>query len=102
MYDDRRGALREPFSQPVTIRVEHEGETCTLQAQVVDISASGARIRTLAELEPGDPVEFVPADNPEHPARYLVAWTGRQGSDLEGEIGLSVVTAVADSAPESQ
>ncbi|MGD0694302.1 MAG: PilZ domain-containing protein [Terriglobia bacterium] len=93
MDHDRRVSLREPFSQLITIKVESGSKTSTYQAEIIDASPIGARIRTLAEVEPGDSVEFFSADDPAHPARYLVAWTGRRGSDLEGLVGLRILAS---------
>ena len=97
--DDRRGASRQLFHQPITITVDRDGKTSTFQAQIVDVSPAGARIRTLAELEPGDVIEFFAADEPKRPARYLVTWTGRRGSDLEGEVGLRIYAPGTGGAP---
>jgi len=94
--EERRSVLREPFSQPITAKAERDGKTVTFQAEVVDVSSVGARIRSMTRLDPGDTIEFFSADDPAHPARYIVAWAGRKGTDLEGEIGLRIINPEMD------
>jgi hypothetical protein len=94
--DERRSGLREPFSQLISVRVKSHGRSTMHQAEILDVSPYGARIRLSAALEPGDAVEFFSADDPKHPARYLVSWTGQSGSDLEGQVGLRFVSPPKD------
>ena len=93
---ERRSALREPFSQLISIRVKSHGRSSIYQAEIIDVSPFGARIKLTADLEPGDAVEIFSADDPKHPARYHVSWTGQRGSDLEGQVGLRFVSAPSD------
>ena len=93
---ERRSALREPFSQLISIRVKSHGRSTTHQAEILDVSPFGARIKLAAALEPRDAVEIFSADDPTHPVRYLVSWTGQSGSDLEGQVGLRFVSTPSD------
>ena len=95
---DRRSALREPFSQLISVRVKSHGKSAIHQAEIIDVSPFGARIKLSADLQPGDSVEFISVDDPKHPAKYLVSWSGQIGSDLEGQVGLRFVSTPTESS----
>ena len=95
--EERRNSLREPFSQLISIRVKRGGRSTTHQAEIIDVSPFGARIKLSAELEPGDAVEFFSADDPSHPTRYFVSWSGQSGTDLEGQVGLRFASTPSES-----
>jgi len=91
VFAERRRTPRQPVNRPIILKVEIAARETHHDAQIIDLSPSGVKIRVHVHLEPGDAVEYCALDDPEHPVPCIVKWTGARGSDLEGQVGLQYV-----------
>lgn len=84
---ERRRFERSPIEEKVMLVTMPGAVPKNHEAVMVDVSASGARIRTTVGLKPGQPVELVTAQNgvtPSQVRRSQVVWM----STTAGEAGL--------------
>lgn len=89
----RRSYKRVRIELPVTVSgLDMNGNLFTQSATTVDISARGLCLRYISCLrgQRGQPVQV---KYKQHSARYLVAWTGENGTSLQGLVGLEGLDA---------
>ena len=84
---DHRQYPRMPVEKRLMVLFDFAGRGGAREASTVDLSRSGARIRTDIELTPGQSVDLL-AKNSVNTVPSQVVWVGNTGSDGVREIGL--------------
>ncbi len=85
---DPRRSARKSVKMAVVLLVETDSERTEHEGMASDFSQHGLRVQASTALTPGQVVEIIPSEGPEHAVRCHVVWAGKVGSDREGEAGL--------------
>jgi hypothetical protein len=65
-----------------------EGMKFLYEAETIDASDFGLRVRVSVSLTPGQAVEIIPFEGPGYAVLARVVWAGSEESGHEGEAGL--------------
>ncbi|MBI1983984.1 MAG: PilZ domain-containing protein [Acidobacteria bacterium] len=79
---------RVPTNTPVTLLVDPEGQKLRHRARLLDISESGMRLKTRAELAKGQLVEVFSEHGLQEAERTRVVWVSDAGSEQAYVVGL--------------
>ena len=63
---------------------------------ILDSSPEGFRLAGISRLKRGQIVEIIPDADPLNASRCSVIWIGKQGSSLEGQVGLRLLDSPAN------
>ena len=102
MAPDRTSNARQigriPTSTPVTLLLDSEGQKLRRRARLLDISDSGMRLKTRAELAKGQLVEVVSQHGIQDPERSRVVWVSDAGSEHAYVVGLEFLNPPSTSS----
>ena len=83
-----RRSGRSPAHLQITLLLESQRRKIGQKIGTVDISATGARIRSCGALVPGQMVMLIPNQPPRNVYFYRVVWVNPVGPQLYSEAGL--------------
>lgn len=86
--ENQRNGKRLPVRLPYSLVVSDDGNTLTIQAESINISKSGMRVKTDSQLYPGQTVEVILLEGAPHPVVARVVWVGQSGDPNQFEFGL--------------
>ncbi len=86
-----RRSKRILFKARASLVVNLDRNQKRLPCLVLDSSKYGFRLRSNCRLRRGQTVEIILDEDPFNAVRCSVIWTGKAGSEREGEVGLETV-----------
>jgi len=89
--ENQRKGRRIPVRLPYSLVVSDDGNSLTIQAESINISKSGMRVRTDSLLYPGQTVEVILLEGSPHPVVARVVWVGQTGGPNAFEFGLEYI-----------
>lgn len=86
--ENQRKGRRIPVRLPYSLVVSDDGNSISIQAESINISKFGMRVRTDSQLFPGQTVEVILLEGAPHPVVARVVWVGQSGDPNQFEFGL--------------
>jgi hypothetical protein len=89
---NQRKAHRLPVRLPFSIVASAGNQEIAVPAESINLSKSGMRLRTEAQLSSGQTVEVILREGTPHPVMARVVWVWKPTSSNQNEFGLEYVT----------